>query len=59
MTIHLNINFLRHPSPGDLIAEALLMKLGKRLAVSEVAFCDAENDDAIARCTLTYPLPPN
>src|ERR1700710_583221 len=37
VTTNLNINFLRKPAPRDLIAEAKLMKLGKRLAVGEVA----------------------
>src|SRR5438270_6202110 len=36
VTTNLNINFLRKPGKGDLIAEARLMKSGKRLAVGEV-----------------------
>ena len=36
VTTNLNINFLRKPAPRDLIAEARLIKLGKRLAVGEV-----------------------
>ena len=31
VTTNLNINFLRKPGKGDLIAEARLMKVGKRL----------------------------
>jgi uncharacterized protein (TIGR00369 family) len=37
VTTNLNINFLRKPAEGDLLAEAKLMKIGKRLAVGEVA----------------------
>jgi uncharacterized protein (TIGR00369 family) len=37
MTTSLTINFLRKPEPRDLIGKAKLMKLGKRLAVGEVA----------------------
>ena len=37
VTTNLNINFLRRPAPADLIGEARLIKLGKRLAVGEVA----------------------
>src|SRR5574339_1120220 len=33
VTTNLNINFLRKPAQADLIAEARLMKVGKRLAV--------------------------
>src|ERR687884_137197 len=33
VTTNLNINFLRKPAPGDLMAECRLLKLGKRLAV--------------------------
>ena len=37
VTTSLNYNFLRKPGQGGLIAEAKLLKLGKRLAVGEVA----------------------
>ena len=36
VTTNLSINFLRKPGAADLLAEAKLMKLGKRLAVGEV-----------------------
>ena len=36
VTTSLNYNFLRKPGPVALIAEARLLKLGKRLAVGEV-----------------------
>src|SRR5574340_468143 len=36
VTTNLNINFLRKPAQADLIADAKLMKVGKRLAVGEV-----------------------
>ena len=35
LTTNLNINFLRPPGPADLIADGRVLKLGKRLAVSE------------------------
>ena len=58
VTTNLNINFLRKPSQRDLIAEARLMKLGKRLAVGEVQiFCDGE-DEMVAHATATYSIPP-
>ena len=45
VTTNLNINFLRKPGPGDLIADAKLLKVGKRLVVGEVAiYSDGEGD---------------
>src|SRR4051795_7821188 len=58
VTTNLNINFLRRPTPRDLIAEARLMKLGKRLAVGEIEiYCDGE-DEMVAHATTTYSIPP-
>src|SRR5262249_57144220 len=36
VTINLNINFFRKPAPRDLVAEARLLKLCKRLPTGEV-----------------------
>ena len=59
VTINLNINFLRRPGPRDLVAEARLLKLGKRLATGEVSIrCDGE-DDSVAHVTATYSIPPD
>jgi uncharacterized protein (TIGR00369 family) len=58
VTTNLNINFLRRPLPGDVIAEARILKLGKRLAVGEVSlFLDGE-DELVAHVTATYSIPP-
>ena len=57
VTTSLNINFLRKPARGDLVAEAKLMKLGKRLAVGEVGLWSAGNDDLVAHATSTYSIP--
>jgi uncharacterized protein (TIGR00369 family) len=58
VTTNLNINFLRKPTPRDLIAEARLIKLGKRLVVGEVEiYCDGE-DEMVAHATATYSVPP-
>jgi uncharacterized protein (TIGR00369 family) len=57
VTTSLNINFLRKPGHGDLIAEAKLIKLGKRLAVGEVALHGAGSDDLVAHATATYSIP--
>ena len=57
VTTSLNINFLRKPQPGDLVAEASLLKLGKRLAVGEVAILSDGVDGPVAHSTLTYSIP--
>jgi uncharacterized protein (TIGR00369 family) len=58
VTTSLNINFLRKPAPAALIAEARLIKLGKRLAVGEVDIRSEGEADLIAHATSTYSIPP-
>lgn len=57
VTTNFNINFLRKPAQRDLIAEAKLMKLGKRLAVGEVAIRSDGHEEAVAHVTSTYSIP--
>lgn len=60
VTTQLSINFLRKPEPGDVIAVARLLKLGKRLAVGEVSLFSASHpdDEMVAHVTATYSIPP-
>jgi uncharacterized protein (TIGR00369 family) len=58
VTTNLTINFLRKPEPADLVAEARLLKLGRRLAVGEVRLFSPGVDDPVAHCTATYSIPP-
>ena len=58
VTINHNINFLRRPANRDLIAECRLMKLGKRLAVGDVAIRSDGEDEPVAHVTSTYSIPP-
>ncbi len=58
VTTNLNINFLRKPEPRDLIGEARLIKLGKRLAVGEVRIFSEGEDELAAHATGTYSIPP-
>ena len=64
VTTNLSINFLRKPQPGDVLAHARMLKLGKRLAVGEVyLFSDNAKDltdieNAVAHVTATYSIPP-
>jgi uncharacterized protein (TIGR00369 family) len=58
VTTNLNINFLRKGAQGqDVVAKARLLKLGKRLAVGEVALFSGESPDPIAHVTATYSIP--
>ncbi len=59
VTTNLNINFLRKPAAADLIAEAKLWKVGKRLAVGEVAIFSDGLDEPVAHVTSTYSIPGN
>jgi uncharacterized protein (TIGR00369 family) len=58
VTTNLNINFLRKGAPGqDLLAQARLLKLGKRLAVGEVNLLSGTSPEPIAHVTSTYSIP--
>ena len=58
VTINLNINFLRKPARTDLLADARLLKVGKRLAMGEVTIRSAGEDEPVAHVTSTYSIPP-
>ena len=57
VTTNLNINFLRKPAAVDVLGEARLIKLGKRLAVGEVAMRSAGETELVAHATGTYSIP--
>jgi uncharacterized protein (TIGR00369 family) len=57
VTTNLTINFLRKPAQADLIAEAKLMKIGKRLAVGEVTIRSDGMAEPVAHVTSTYSIP--
>lgn len=57
VTTNLNINFLRRPKPGDMLADATILKIGKRLAVGEVSLRSDGDDELVAHATSTYSLP--
>jgi uncharacterized protein (TIGR00369 family) len=58
VTTSLNINFLRRPEPGDLVAECRLLKLGKRLAVGDITIRSDGREEPVAHATSTYSIPP-
>jgi uncharacterized protein (TIGR00369 family) len=57
VTTSATINFLRKPAPVDLIGRARLIKLGKRLAVGEVAVYSDGESEMVAHATGTYSIP--
>jgi uncharacterized protein (TIGR00369 family) len=57
VTTNLTINFLKKPGARDLLAEARLLKLGKRLAVGEVGIRSDGQADLVAHVTSTYSIP--
>lgn len=59
VTTNLNINFVRKPEQGDLLAEVQLVKLGKRLAVGDIKIRSDANKDLVAHATATYSIPRN
>ena len=59
VTTSLTINFLRKPSPDqDIIAKCHLLKIGKSLAVGDVALYSEGNTDPVAHVVGTYSIPP-
>jgi len=59
VTTSLTINFLRKPDQRDMIGEARMLKLGKRLAVGEIALFSEGESELAAHATATYSVPPH
>ena len=60
VTTSLHIDFLRKPPAGrDIVADARLLKLGKRLAVGEVTLYSCDSAEPVARASITYSIPPH
>lgn len=59
VTSNLSIAFLRRPSPGDLIAEARVLRRGGRLAYAETGIRSAVDRELVAHATVTYATPAN
>lgn len=58
VTSTFTINFLNKAKPGDLIAEAGLLKMGRRLVVMEVSlYSSADPATRVAHVTGSYALP--
>ena len=57
VTTSLQMDFLRKPEPGDLMAYSELVKPGRRLAVCHVRICSADGGDPVAVSSCTYAVP--
>ncbi|MFE8073148.1 PaaI family thioesterase [Marinobacteraceae bacterium S3BR75-40.1] len=57
VTSNFNINFLQKPAPEDLIAEAIVLRMGKRLAFCEVRLTSANSETLVSHVTGAYALP--
>jgi len=57
VTTNLNFNFMRKPAQRDLIAECRLLKLGRTLAVGDVAIRSDGEGEMVCHATGTYAIP--
>lgn len=57
VTVSLNVQFLRKPRQADLIAEATLLKHGRRLIVGQVLLYSDGEPDPVAHVTGSYAVP--
>jgi uncharacterized protein (TIGR00369 family) len=57
VTVSLNVQFLRKPRQADLIAEATLLKQGRRLIVGQVLLYSDGETEPVAHVTGSYAVP--
>lgn len=57
VTSQLNMSFLRGAAPGDLHADAEMLRLGRRLAVCDVRLWTEAPDRLAAQANVTYSIP--
>ena len=57
MTTSLQMDFLRKPDPGDVLAQTELVKPGRTLAVCHVRIVGAESGEILAVSSCTYAMP--
>lgn len=59
VTTNASVDFMRKPAAGqDLIAQCRLLKLGRVLAVAEALIYSDGIAEPVARCSMTYSIPP-
>ncbi|MEW5685305.1 MAG: PaaI family thioesterase [Pseudomonadota bacterium] len=57
VTSQLNMSFLRGAQPGDIHADATLLRLGRRLAVCDVRIWTEAPERLAAQANVTYAIP--
>lgn len=57
VTSNLAMTYLRRPTAADLVAEARILKLGRRLVMSDVGIYLPGQADMVAHATATYAMP--
>ena len=57
VTSQLNMSFLRGAQPGDMYADAELLRLGRRLAVCDVRIWTESPERLAAQANVTYAIP--
>ncbi len=57
VTSNLNMSFLRGVAMAPLFADAVLLKLGRRLATVDVRLWQGGENDIVAQSTVTYAIP--
>ncbi|MDB5432919.1 MAG: PaaI thioesterase family protein [Caulobacter sp.] len=57
VTTSLTIHFLRACKPGDLYAEGVMLKLGRRIATCEVTMWTESRERAASKATVAYAIP--
>jgi acyl-coenzyme A thioesterase PaaI-like protein len=54
VTAGITMQFLRRPHPAALVGEGRLLKLGRRLSVTDVLLYSDGIGDPVAQATVTY-----
>ena len=57
VTSQLSMNFLRGAAPGDIYAEAQMLRLGRRIAVCDVRLWTEAPERLAAQAIVTYAIP--
>ncbi len=57
VTTSLTIHFLRPCAPGDLQAEGVMLRLGRRIGTCDVLIWTESRDRPAAKATVAYALP--
>lgn len=58
VTTNMSMTFMRRPrADRALVADATLLKVGRRLVVADVRVFSEDEPDAVAQATITYSVP--